>query len=321
MAFKNFILSDHFSLTVNVRDVPQRRFEMRKVAIWCLVLTYAILAYGCLETSVNHGDNEDDQTDKNPMLGEMFSSGCKHQAVAKLKENNDTEEQEANTENNKPENDKALAVNPIEANAKDGVVTITHHDAEYQCDSEVIFTLQAKNDTLVLTEVPKVDVVTDCKCLMDLRVDLLNLVKGQIYHIEVWNQYHTVLFGTVDVKLGDCPEEFQCETGKDCYNKELPHDDCEGVWTCNFGKCDFVCKTNCQDDSDCPDGFSCIRYDTPLPLPPCCCSVFAHFASLPMSQSVRLDCVLTSFFRSFILLLSVLSVVVSLPTQVFSHLL
>lgn len=223
---------------------------MRKFAIWSLVLAYALLAYGCLETTVNN--TEDGDTDDGPALGEFASTGCKTDVSAKFKRAEDGA-------------GEPMMVNPIQAKVENGVVTVIHHDAEYQCDANVIFMLQADEDTLVLTEVPEVDVVTDCKCTMDLSVDIINLLEGKVYHIEVWNQYHTVLFGTVDVKIGECPEELQCDTAFDCYNKGLPHDECEGKWACNFGTCEFMCNMECQNDYDCPSGYACVIYDEPLP--------------------------------------------------------
>jgi|GEM_PF-981171 len=221
---------------------------MRRLAIWSLVFVYAIFAYGCLQTTVEQ--NTDGDVDDKLTLGEIASTGCKDQPAAKVREDGTS----------------SPVVNPIEAIAENGVVTIVHHDAEYQCDANVIFMLQADGENLTLTEVPEVDVVTDCKCFMDLSVELLNLTEGKIYHIEVWNQHHNVLFGSVDVKLGDCPEELQCETVEDCYRSDLPHDSCIGDWACNFGQCEFICEMECRSSEDCPGGFECVyRDDIPLP--------------------------------------------------------
>lgn len=238
---------------------------MKRIQLSLLALLSALLILGCWDTQLGQPPEEDgDEND--PSLSDTDSSGCKNDLAPRKGEGKG----DGNGRGNGPAWDDTLppGVNPIQAQVRNGVVTVTHHNAVYHCDADIIFMLQAKGERLILTEVDRSGMVTDCICPMDLSVDILNLTPG-IYHIEVWDQYHSEMFGQVTVRLGDCPD--QCQTDYDCLGgvyMELPPEAmwCPGRIGCLDGMCQWICEDQdlrCQSDYDCPGGYQCVWYGTP----------------------------------------------------------
>lgn len=152
--------------------------------------------------------------------------------------------------------------NMIEAVARDTSVTVIHHQALYQCDAEILWELQVNGTELLLREVDKSDRVTNCMCPMDLSVTVDNLTPGLEYHIQIWDEFETRMYGEVRVVIGDC--DAMCVTDEDCWNyPDMPRLDCEGNWACVNGQCNFYCDfidKGCTSDAECPEGFQCVFY-------------------------------------------------------------
>ncbi len=229
---------------------------MKKAILCTLLLSLALVFSGCLETTINPGttdDPNDPNSTTDPTLGDTEQSACKDDLSARQREGwNET--------------DPGLPYpyNPIEAQIHGKNVTIFHHDAYYQCGAEIAFALEADGRDLLLREIDTANDVTDCMCFIDLSVELQNLTDGT-YHIEVWDEFKDTLFGEVNVTIGECPDV--CETDADCARIGAQPIDCEGDWACIEGQCRFQCNgdMSCESDRDCPDGYSCVWYDTLLP--------------------------------------------------------
>lgn len=222
---------------------------MRTLMIWTAIVALALGAWGC-NAQLTPGDGEENPDD--PGIGNYESTGCKTLPANRQNapEFTDGSEEES-------------FVGGIEAIAGNNSVLLIHHNARYQCDTEIQFRLEANGAKLIVTEIPKTEVVTDCMCYMDLSVEILNLTPGTIYTIEVWDEFHDELFGSLRVKVGECPDE--CEMSSDCADLGLPHDDCEGNWACNEGLCEWICggELPCTSDYDCPNGWECVWYAYP----------------------------------------------------------
>jgi hypothetical protein len=221
---------------------------MKQFKLSLLLMLAVLLLAGCWDTQLGQPEADGDTPDDGPRLSDTDSSGCK---VGNLMPRGGSTD---------PDDGVTVPLdNPIEAIAHQDRITIKHHDAIYQCDADIIFTLQAKENVLILTEVDRSDMVADCLCPIDLSVDILDLTPG-IYTIEVWDEFHETLFGRVTVRLGDCPD--QCETAHDCYNLDIPVPACVGDFTCNQGVCEWHCDGDmrCESDMDCPGGYQCVFY-------------------------------------------------------------
>lgn len=203
--------------------------------------------------SEDPGDPGDNPVASEPEIGDVDRSACKPGTV-----------KNARLKDEAPGGSSEMGV--IDAIVNDDYATIIHRDAFYQCDAEIIFSLQVIGTRLILTEYENVNVITNCMCRMDLAVDLLNLERDVTYHVEVWDEAHEVLFGEVDIRIEDCGPQM-CVTSWDCYHMDLPHPRCPGYWTCVDGVCEYVCDNDmtCRDDSDCPEGYQCVWRDEPWP--------------------------------------------------------
>ncbi|RJO65935.1 MAG: hypothetical protein C4523_14705 [Myxococcales bacterium] len=227
---------------------------MKKLFGVVLAMWAALIFMGCLETTLTNDRPEDGDTPDDPAIGDVNNSGCKADDPAPMARG-------TNADGSMPD------FNPIEAVVHGDSVTIVHHDAVYQCGAEIQFALRVDGTDLTLTENDVSTEVTRCVCPIDLSVELLNLKPGLVYHVEVWNEFHTELFGAVDVSLDDCDN--QCRTADDCWAMDLPVPQCVGDWACVEGFCEWRCggEEGCWSDSDCPRGFHCEFY-YPMPADP-----------------------------------------------------
>ncbi len=212
---------------------------MRTLRIFALAAALAMTMAGCIF------DSPETTTD-GPVLGDAGTSGCKLESGLTPR--------------------SLIDGNMIEAIAYDNAVTIIHHDAQYQCNADISWELQINGEELLLREVDKSVEVTRCMCPVDLSIDINNLTAGKTYHVTVWDEFETKMFGEVWVTVGNC--DAQCVVPEDCWNyPELPRLDCPGNWACLEGLCNWYCDdvpTGCYGDADCPDGFQCVFYTVAL---------------------------------------------------------
>jgi len=208
---------------------------MSNFKLFGMTVVLALSLSGCLfetpETAID-----------GPVLGEAATSGCKIESALTTR--------------------SLLDGNMIEGIAYDTSVTIIHHDAQYQCNADISWEMEVNGQELVLREVDKSLEVTRCICPVDLSINIDNLTPGKTYHVTVWDEFETKMFGEVYVTVGDC--NVQCVEAADCMAyDDMPRLDCIGNWACIDGLCNYYCddvNTGCYTDADCAEGFQCVYY-------------------------------------------------------------
>lgn len=211
---------------------------MHNLKIIGLTLVVAISMAGCVFGT--------EQNSEGPVLGDAATSGCKVESGLTLR--------------------SLIDGNMIEAVAYDTSATIIHHDAQYQCNADISWEMEINGEELTLREVDKSVEVVRCMCPVDLSININNLTPGKTYHVTVWDEFETKMFGEVWVTVGDCGQ--QCTVAEDCWAyPDLPTLDCVGNWACIEGLCNYYCDdvpTGCYSDADCAEGFQCVFYAMPV---------------------------------------------------------
>ena len=228
---------------------------MKQLSLWMIMALAAVALMSCTASDLNFSGNTDGDTVTDgddadgPQLRNTVQSACKEQPGTKL-----------------ARGDQSIpADNPIEAIVNfDNSVTLIHHDAQYQCNAEIVFALEANGTEIELREINVSDQATNCMCYMDLLADIDNLQRNRTYHIRVVDEFRTKVFGEVWVTIEDC--DTQCRTSADCPYYELPTPDCIGNWACIEGLCQFSCEEEqpCASDNDCPEGYWCVWESYPM---------------------------------------------------------
>ncbi len=208
---------------------------MRTIKLIISSSLLALMLVGC-------GPVVPELTTEGPALGDVVSSGCKAGDTVKR---------------------SLIDGNPIEAIAYETSATIIHHDAMYQCNADIMFEMTVNGEELTLREVDKSVEVTRCMCPVDLSITLNNLTPGKTYHVMIYDEFETKMFGEVWITIGNC--EQTCQSDSDCFQySDMPRLDCPGNWACIEGLCNYYCDevpVGCKSDVECPDGFQCVYYD------------------------------------------------------------
>ncbi len=137
-------------------------------------------------------------------------------------------------------------------------VTVYHFDSLQNCSAEMAFNMELRGNEITLTEVNTSEELSRCTCRMDLEVTIHNLVDGETYYIEVYNEDHSTFYGRLTVEVGE-PCDLECVEPEDCWGLDIAIPDCVGDWACIENTCQWHCGMDweCASDSDCPEGMIC----------------------------------------------------------------
>jgi len=228
---------------------------MRHLSVLLAAWLAAIgLVLGCtsnLESGSGTGD---------PTVGDVEQSQCKSdQQQARLLAR---QLDEGDPEGTGDADGSDLTVGALHYELNGSNVTIYHIDSLCPCDAIMAFDLEVLGNHMTLTEVDHAGTGNECLCRMDLAVTIDGLKQDETYTLDVYNQDHSILFGTLEIRFdnNECPIE--CVVDSDCWELGLAVPDCAGDFVCVENLCLFECSGDeptqlCMDDSECPDGYYC----------------------------------------------------------------
>lgn len=142
---------------------------MRKLILSVLIISMCMFMLSCFYDNI--------------ILGDDYQSGCL---------------EPEQTQNPLSNLSKSGELGSLSYEVNEGVLTVFHNDVYLNCGAEIHFAIEVDGLNIRLKEVDT-GMSADCMCYFDLSVVLENLVSGNTYHIEVWDEDNTVKYGEIDV--------------------------------------------------------------------------------------------------------------------------